>query len=132
MTAITADPAEITAPPPAPTDAEEAARKAARRRWLGLLVITGSQLLIVLDGTVVNIALPVMAQYLGMSDADRQWVVTAYTLAFGGLLLLGGRIGDVFGLRRTFIVGLVGFGLSSALAGCAPNFELVLSARALQ
>lgn len=110
----------------------EAEKKAARRRWLGLLVITGSQLLIVLDGTVVNIALPVMAEDLGMSDADRQWVVTAYTLAFGGLLLLGGRIGDVFGLRRTFVVGLVGFGLSSALAGIAPNFELMLSARALQ
>jgi EmrB/QacA subfamily drug resistance transporter len=136
MTVIASDPVEVGPPPPGGADDEgEALRaeaRAARRRWLGLLVITGSQLLIVLDGTVVNIALPVMAQDLGMSDADRQWVVTAYTLAFGGLLLLGGRIGDVFGLRRTFIVGLVGFGLSSALAGCAPNFELILSARALQ
>ncbi|HUR75331.1 MAG TPA: DHA2 family efflux MFS transporter permease subunit [Sporichthya sp.] len=131
MVVVTDGPVDV-GPVPVQSAEDEAARRAARRRWLGLLVITGSQLLIVLDGTVVNIALPLMAQDLGMSDADRQWVVTAYTLAFGGLLLLGGRIGDVFGLRRTFVVGLVGFGLSSALAGSAPNFELVLSARALQ
>jgi EmrB/QacA subfamily drug resistance transporter len=132
---IEVDPWAPVADPSDDTDEGAALRdqaKAARRRWLGLLVITGSQLLIVLDGTVVNVALPVLAEDLGMSAGDRQWVITAYTLAFGGLLLLGGRIADLLGLRRTFLIGLVGFGASSALAGCAPNFELLLSARALQ
>lgn len=141
MTVVASGPVEVgqSAPPSEPledyADEGEALRreaKAARRRWLGLLVITGSQLLIVLDATIVNVALPALSDDLKLSDADRQWVVTAYTLAFGGLLMLGGRIADYLGLRRTFMVGLVGFGVASALAGMAPNFELLLTARALQ
>ena len=79
------------------------------RRWLILAVIGMAQLMVVLDATIVNIALPSAQQSLGFSDDARQWVVTAYALAFGGLLLLGGRLGDVFGRKRMFIVGLVGF-----------------------
>jgi EmrB/QacA subfamily drug resistance transporter len=129
MTVVASGPAEeaVAGEPPA----AEAA-KAARRRWLGLLVITGCQLLIVLDGTVVNVALPAMSDDLDLSPADRQWIITSYTLAFGGLLMLCGRIADYLGLRRTFVVGIIGFGIASALAGFAPNFELMLTARALQ
>lgn len=113
-------------------EASAAAVTKARRRWLGLLVITGCQLLIVLDGTVVNVALPAMSDDLGLTPADRQWIITSYALAFGGLLMLGGRIADYMGLRRTFVIGIIGFGIASALAGFAPNFELMLTARALQ
>ena len=84
-------------------------------------VIAVAQLMIVLDASIVNIALPSAQEDLGISDADRQWVVTAYTLAFGGLLLLGGRIADYTGRKRTFIIGLLGFAAASALGGLAPN-----------
>lgn len=87
------------------------------RRWLALGVIATAQLMIVLDASIVNIALPSAQADLGISDADRQWVVTAYTLAFGGLLLLGGRIADYVGRKRIFVIGLVGFALASALGG---------------
>lgn len=83
-----------------------------RHRWWILAVIGVAQLMVVLDATIVNIALPSAQKDLGFSDGDRQWVVTAYALAFGSLLLLGGRIGDLFGRKMTFLVGLVGF------AGC--------------
>lgn len=103
-----------------------------RRRWWTLPVVSVAQLLVVLDGTIVNIALPSAQRDLGMSDASRQWAVTAYLLAFGGLLLIGGRVGGVFGHRRTFAVGLAGFAASSALGGVAVNPETLFAARALQ
>src|SRR4051794_40729502 len=78
-------------------------------RWLALAVIAVSQLLIVLDATIVNIAMPTAQAALSISDANRQWIITAYTLAFGGLLLLGGRIADFTGRKRAFIIGLLGF-----------------------
>ncbi|ATL85716.1 MFS transporter [Streptomyces malaysiensis subsp. malaysiensis] len=102
------------------------------RRWLALVFIGLAQLMIVLDITVVNIALPSAQKDLGISDGDRQWVITAYTLAFGSLLLLGGRIADYTGRKRTFLIGLLGFAGASALGGAASGFETLLSARALQ
>ncbi|GAA2070551.1 MFS transporter [Streptomyces albiaxialis] len=102
------------------------------RRWSALLFIVLAQLMIVLDGTVVNIALPTLQRDLGISDGDRQWIITAYTLAFGSLLLLGGRIADYTGRKRTFLIGLIGFAGASALGGAAGDFETLLIARALQ
>jgi EmrB/QacA subfamily drug resistance transporter len=103
-----------------------------RRRWVALVFICLAQLMIVLDATIVNIALPSAQRDLGVSDADRQWIITAYTLAFGGLLLLGGRIADHAGRRRAFLVGLFGFAGASALGGAAPGFGVLLAARACQ
>ncbi|SPF06658.1 Efflux protein A [Streptomyces sp. MA5143a] len=103
-----------------------------RHRWSILAVIGVAQLMVVLDATIVNIALPSAQQGLGFSDGDRQWVVTAYALAFGSLLLLGGRIADLFGRKMTFLVGLVGFAGASALGGAAANFEMLVTARAGQ
>jgi len=88
--------------------------------------------MVVLDATIVNIALPSAQKDLGFSDGDRQWVVTAYALAFGSLLLLGGRIADLFGRKITFLVGVVGFGGASALGGAAGSFEILVTARAGQ
>ncbi len=102
------------------------------RRWLALAVLAASQLMVVLDASIVNIALPSAQDELGISNADRQWVVTAYTLAFGSLLLLGGRIADYTGRKRTFLLGLIGFAAASAVGGLAPNQELLFAARALQ
>lgn len=102
------------------------------RRWWTLSIVALAQLMIVLDSTVVNIALPSAQTDLGFSNGDRQWVVTAYSLAFGSLLLLGGRLSDLIGRKVTFIVGLVGFAGASALGGAAGSFELLVAARALQ
>jgi EmrB/QacA subfamily drug resistance transporter len=102
------------------------------RRWLILAVLSVAQLMVVLDATVVNIALPSAQQALHFSDGNRQWVVTAYTLGFGSLLLLGGRLSDLFGRRRTFITGLVGFALASAVGGAAQSFTILIAARAVQ
>ncbi|GDY28372.1 MFS transporter [Gandjariella thermophila] len=102
------------------------------RRWWALCVIALAQLMVVLDMTIVNIALPHTQRDLHISDADRQWVVTAYTLAFGGLLLLGGRVADLVGRKRTFLIGLVGFGVASALGGAATGAAMLFGARALQ
>jgi len=102
------------------------------RRWWALAVIATAQLMVVLDGTVVTIALPSAQRDLGISDADRQWTITAYTLAFGGLLLLGGRIADYLGRKRIFLVGLIGFAAASALGGAAQNGATLFGARALQ
>ncbi|MGI8798297.1 MAG: MFS transporter, partial [Pseudonocardia sp.] len=99
------------------------------RRWLALAVIAVAQLMIVLDITIVNIALPSATVDLGITDADRQWVVTAYTIAFGGLLLLGGRISDYWGRKRAFIAGMIGFAFASALGGLATNAILLFAAR---
>ncbi|WP_367321505.1 MFS transporter [Streptomyces sp. HUAS ZL42] len=103
-----------------------------RHRWWILAVIGVAQLMVVLDATIVNIALPSAQKDLGFSDGDRQWVVTAYALAFGSLLLLGGRIADLFGRKMTFLVGLVGFAGASALGGAAGSFEVLIVARAAQ
>jgi len=103
-----------------------------RRRWLILGVIGLAQLMVVLDSTIVNIALPSAQHDLGFSDSNRQWIVTAYSLAFGSLLLLGGRIADVFGRKRVFLVGLIGFAVASALGGAAGSFAVLVVARALQ
>src|SRR5689334_9156087 len=102
------------------------------KRWRALGVIAVAQLMIVLDATIVNVALPTAQKDLGISTADRQWVVTAYTLAFGGLLLLGGRIADYTGRKRTFIIGLIGFAGASALGGLAPTAAWLFAARGLQ
>src|SRR3954462_13039015 len=102
------------------------------RRWVALGVIAIAQLMVVLAPSIVNIALPSAQADLGISNADRQWVVTAYTLAFGGLLLLGGRIADFWGRKRPFLVGAAGFALASGLGGLAQNGGTLFAARALQ
>ena len=89
------------------------------RRWAILAFLALAQLMVVLDATIVNIALPSPSSDLGFSDGNRQWIVTAYALAFGSLLLLGGRIADLFGRKRTFVIGLIGFAVASALGGAA-------------
>ena len=101
-------------------------------RWWVLATVALAQLMVVLDATIVNIALPSAQAELGFSDNDRQWVITAYALAFGSLLLLGGRLADMFGRRRMFLIGLVGFAIASALGGAADSFGTLVAARALQ
>ncbi len=100
-------------------------------RWV-LIVIAGAQLMVVLDSTIMIIALPSAQHALGFSNTDRQWVVTAYTLAFGGFLLLGGRISDMFGPKRTLVTGVVGFALASAVGGAAQTTIMLIGARGLQ
>jgi len=102
------------------------------RRWLALGVILIAQMMLLLDATIVNVALPSVQADLGFSDAARGWVVTAYLLAFGSLLLLGGRLADAFGRKSMFITGLIGFALASAVAGAAPNISTLITARAFQ
>lgn len=102
------------------------------RRWLALVCVSVAQLMVALDATVINIALPSAQRGLHISVADRQWVVTAYTLAFGGLLLLGGRLADTLGRRRAFLVGLAGFALASAAGGAARSFAWLVAARGAQ
>jgi EmrB/QacA subfamily drug resistance transporter len=99
---------------------------------MALAVIAAAQLMTALDATIVNIALPSAQHALGFGDAARQWVVTAYTLCFAGLLLLGGRLADVLGRRRAFMLGLVGFALASLLAGAAHDLPTLVAGRALQ
>ncbi|MFD9717834.1 MFS transporter [Streptomyces sp. NPDC059076] len=99
---------------------------------LALIVIAAAQLMVVLDGTITNIALPSIQADLDVSASTLAWIVNSYALAFGGLLLLGGRAGDLFGRRRMFQVGIVIFTLASLLGGVAPNEELLIGARVLQ
>ncbi|CAN5173841.1 MFS transporter [soil metagenome] len=101
-------------------------------RWLVLATVAIAQLMVVLDATIVNIALPTAQQDLGFSNDNRQWIVTAYSLAFGSLLLLGGRLSDIMGRKTTFIIGLIGFAAASALGGLSDSFGLLVAARALQ
>lgn len=105
---------------------------ASSRRWWTLTTVALAQLMVVLDATVVNIALPAAQADLDFSDGQRQWVITAYSLAFASLLLLGGRLSDLIGRKRTFIIGLIGFAIASALGGAAGSFEMLVAARALQ
>src|SRR6187402_2492723 len=102
------------------------------RRWLTLVIVGLAQLMVVLDSTVVNIALPSAQLDLGFTNGERQWIVTAYSLAFGSLLLLGGRLSDLIGRKRTFIIGLIGFAVASAIGGAADSFGMLVAARALQ
>ncbi len=102
------------------------------KRFKALAVIAVAQLMVVLDASVVIIALPSAQKALHISTANRQWMLTAYTLAFAGLLLLGGRIADYFGRKRMFVISLIGFAGASALGGLAQNSAMLFSARALQ
>jgi EmrB/QacA subfamily drug resistance transporter len=102
------------------------------RRWLALAVIAVTVLLVILDATIVNIALPAVSADLEITAATQQWIVTAYTLTFGGFLLLGGRIADFWGRKRTYLVGAAGFAVASALGGLAQNEAMLFGARALQ
>src|SRR5947207_12455555 len=115
-----AGPAAQAGPAPAP------------RRWLILGTVGLAQLMVVLDATIVNIALPSAQQSLGFSTVDRQWVVTAYALAFGSLLLFGGRLGDLIGHKITFLAGALGFAAASAVGGAATSFGMLVAARAAQ
>jgi EmrB/QacA subfamily drug resistance transporter len=116
----------------APRLAEQTTARAVDRRWIALAFIALAQLMIALDATIVSIALPWAQRALGASDAQRQWVITAYTLTFAGLLLVGGRIADTIGRKRTFVIGLAGFALASAIGGSAGSFLVLLGARAAQ
>jgi EmrB/QacA subfamily drug resistance transporter len=120
------------------TSPAESTRPAARsgpggaNRWIALVVLSLAQLMVILDSTIVNIALPTAQHDLGFSTDDRQWVVTGYALAFGSLLLLGGRLSDFFGRKRLFIVGVAGFAVASAAGGAASGFAMLLIARVAQ
>ncbi|MDT4893135.1 MAG: hypothetical protein QOE97_2170 [Pseudonocardiales bacterium] len=122
-TLVDAPPAREVAPQSNPHHAQ---------RWTVLGVLAIAQLMVVLDATVVNIALPTAQTALHFSNNDRQWIVTAYALAFGSLLLLGGRIADLIGRKRTFLIGLAGFAAASALGGAATSFGMLVTARAVQ
>ena len=114
-----------TGPRTAPADSHN-------RRWWILGVLAVAQLMVVLDATVVNIALPHAQADLHFSNSARQWIVTAYSLAFGSLLLVGGRLADVFGRKRVFLAGVIGFAAASAVGGAAVNFAMLVAARAIQ
>ncbi|MCL8023861.1 MFS transporter [Nocardioides bruguierae] len=116
----------------APEAAPPAAAPGADRRWLILAVLGLAQLVVVLDATIVNIALPDAQTDLGFDDAARQWIVTGYSLAFGSLLLLGGRLTGILGRRNTLMIGAIGFALASAVGGAAPSFEVLVAARVAQ
>ncbi|WP_282083478.1 MFS transporter [Streptomyces tendae] len=128
MSQVTAE----SAAPPARKPGAPAVGASSGRRWWILAMIGLAQLMVVLDATIVNIALPSAQADLGFSDGNRTWIVTAYSLAFGSLLLLGGRIADLFGRKPAFLVGVAGFAVASAIAGAATNFEVLVTGRALQ
>ena len=102
------------------------------KRWTILLILALAQLMVVLDATIVNIALPSAQRALHFANSERQWIVTAYALAFGSLLLLGGRISDTFGRKWTFVGGLAGFAIASAVGGAAQSFDMLAAARTFQ
>ncbi|WP_394435967.1 MFS transporter [Streptomyces sp. SGAir0957] len=124
MSQTTAADATGVATPPDP--------KVSARRWWILGIIGIAQLMVVLDATIVNIALPSAQQDLGFTDGNRQWIVTAYALAFASLLLLGGRIADLFGRKPAFLIGVAGFAGASVLGGASTSFGMLVTARALQ
>jgi EmrB/QacA subfamily drug resistance transporter len=121
----------VTTTQPAGLEKKDGARRASHP-GLTLLIIAGTQLMIVLDGTIVNIALPKMGEYFGKNQTDMTWAINAYTLAFGGLLLLGGKAGDILGRRRMFMIGLSLFTLGSFLGGLAHSFEFLIMGRIIQ
>src|SRR5437660_10056950 len=101
-------------------------------RWLALLVLCAGMLMIILDATIVNVALPSIQRDLGFSQSSLAWVVNAYLIPFGGLLLLAGRMGDLVGRRRVFMAGLALFTAASLLCGLAPTQDALVAARLLQ
>src|SRR6187455_2921306 len=101
-------------------------------RWLALVVLCAGMLMIVLDATIVNVALPSIREDLGFSAAGLAWVVNAYLIAFGGLLLLAGRLGDLIGRKRIFLVGLAVFTVASLLCGVSQSQEMLIAARFVQ
>src|SRR4051812_20445920 len=103
----------------------------ARRKWFALALLLGVQFMVVLDIAIVNVALPSIQVDLGFSQSNLQWVISAYALLFGGFLLLGGRVADLVGRRRVFIVGLVVFGGASLVSGLAWSDSALIGARAL-
>src|SRR6059036_3009245 len=103
-----------------------------RTRWLALYVLCLGSLMIVLDATIVNVALPSIREDLGFSETSLAWVVNAYLLTFGGLLLLGGRLGDLFGHRKLFLIGIALFTLASLACGLSTTQGLLVGARAIQ
>src|ERR671919_1587632 len=103
-----------------------------RQRWLALYILCLGSLMIVLDATIVNVALPSIREDLGFSETSLAWVVNAYLLTFGGFLLLGGRLGDLFGHRRLFLIGIGLFTLASLACGLATSQEVLVGARAVQ
>src|SRR5712691_10334585 len=117
---------------PGPRDTQDHQAAPADRRWMILVVVAVAQLMVVLDSTIVNIALPSAQHALGFSNSDRQWVVTGYALAFGSLLLVGGRIGDMFSRKRVFVTGLIGCAVASAIGGASVSFAMLVTARTLQ
>ena len=123
--------AQTTLQPPGGESVSDSAANHSRRWWI-LAVLGVAQLMVILDNTIVNIALPTAQHDLGFSNADRQWIVTAYSLAFGSLLLLGGRIGDIIGRKRALLIGLVGFAVASAIGGASVNFTMLVIARTVQ
>jgi EmrB/QacA subfamily drug resistance transporter len=122
----------VTDPASPAHDSTAPAEEPYERRWLALAVIAVTVLMVILDATIVNIAMPAVAADLGIASANLQWIVTAYTLTFGGLLLLGGRIADFWGRKRTYLVGAAGFAIASALGGMATSEAMLFAARALQ
>ncbi|MFD1720352.1 MFS transporter [Amnibacterium endophyticum] len=129
-TAVDNFPAAAPDRPEGPEPKRQGARH--EHRWWVLAVLALSQLMVVLDATIVNIALPTAQRALDFDSDQRQWVITAYSLAFGGLLLLGGRLSDLFGRKVTYIAGLIGFAAASAFGGAAQNFGELVTARAVQ
>jgi EmrB/QacA subfamily drug resistance transporter len=130
----TEDQMTTTAPREAASESAATSDQASNHqmRWWILAVLGVSQLMVTLDNTVVNIALPTAQHALHFSNADRQWIVTAYSLAFGSLLLLGGRIGDIIGRKRALVIGLVGFAVASAIGGASIDFPMLVIARTVQ
>ena len=114
------------------TEQEVGTQIEGRRRWLALIVLCCGSLMIVLDSTIVNVALPSIRQDLGFSEASLAWVVNAYLLTFGGFLLLGGRLGDLFGQRRLFLIGIALFTAASLGCGLANSQHLLVAARTVQ
>src|SRR3978361_652457 len=108
------------------------AEKADRRRWMALYVLCAGVLMIVIDATIVNVALPSIQDDLGFSQSNLAWVVNAYLIAFGGLLLLAGRVGDLIGQRRIFLVGLAVFTAASLLCAVSRSQGLLIAARFVQ
>lgn len=116
----------------AAAEAQTLPRETTRAHWWILVVIAGAQLMVILDTTIMIIALPSAQHSLAFSNTDRQWVITAYTLTFGGFLLLGGRISDLVAPRRTLMIGVVGFALASAIGGASQSIAMLIAARGLQ
>ena len=122
----------MTESPRSPEGTSVASTDREPNRWAVLSLLSVAQLMVVLDATIVTIAIPSAQKTLHFSTQNRQWIITAYALAFGSLLLLGGKLGDLFGRKWTLITGLVGFSIASALGGLAQSFAVLVAARTLQ